>query len=86
LRERGDLAGAQLADVFCRQARLRVERLFDALWQNTDAADERLAKAVLAGRHTWLEAGVLDQSEGTGPWIAEPGSTAGSPDVHRFVR
>jgi hypothetical protein len=29
---------------------------------------------------------VLDQSEGTGPWIAEPGSTAGSPDVHRFVR
>jgi alkylation response protein AidB-like acyl-CoA dehydrogenase len=86
LRESGDLAGVQLADVFCRQARLRVERLFDALWQNTDAADERLAKAVLAGRHTWLEAGVLDQSEGTGPWIAEPGSTAGSPDVHRFVR
>jgi hypothetical protein len=56
------------------------------LWQNTDAADERLAKAVLAGRHTWVEAGVLDQSEGTGPWIAEPGSTAGSSDVHRFVR
>ena len=86
LRENGDLAGAQLADVFCRQARLRVERLFDALWQNSDAADERLAKAVLAGRHTWLEAGVLDQTEGTGPWIADPASTAGSPDLHRFVR
>jgi alkylation response protein AidB-like acyl-CoA dehydrogenase len=85
-RENGDLSAGQLADVFCRQARLRAERLFDALWQNTDAADERLAKAVLAGRHTWLEAGVLDQSEGTGPWIAESGSTAGSPDLHRFVR
>jgi alkylation response protein AidB-like acyl-CoA dehydrogenase len=86
LRENGDPAAAQLADVFCRQARLRVERLFDALWQNTDAADERLATAILAGQHTWLEAGVLDQSEGTGPWIAESGSTAGSPDVHRFVQ
>jgi alkylation response protein AidB-like acyl-CoA dehydrogenase len=86
LREGGDLTAAQLADVFCRQARIRIERLFDALWQNTDVADERLAKGVLAGRYTWLETGVLDQSEGTGPWIAPPASTAGSPDVHRFVR
>ena len=86
LRQDGDLGAAQLADVFCRQARLRVERLFDALWQNTDAADVRLAKAVLAGQHSWLESGVLDQSEGTGPWIAEPRSTAGSPDLHRFIR
>ncbi|WP_116947337.1 acyl-CoA dehydrogenase family protein [Jiangella endophytica] len=61
----------QLADVFSRQARLRVERLFDALWHNTDGADEALAKAVLAGEHTWFEADVLDQSEGTGPWIAQ---------------
>jgi alkylation response protein AidB-like acyl-CoA dehydrogenase len=85
-REDGDPASAQLADVFCWQARLRIERLFEALWENTDATDERLANAVLAGRHTWLEAGVLDQSEGTGPWIADPASTAGSPDVHHFVR
>jgi alkylation response protein AidB-like acyl-CoA dehydrogenase len=85
LRADGDTGAVQLADVFCRQARLRVDALFDAMWQNTDAADERLAKAVLAGRHTSLEQGVLDQSEGTGPWIATPDSTAGSPDVHRFV-
>jgi hypothetical protein len=86
LRDDGDTDGTQLADVFCQQSRLRVERLFDALWENTDVADERLAKSVLAGRYTWLEAGVLDQSEGTGPWIAESASTAGSPDVHRFVQ
>ncbi len=61
----------QFADVFCRQARLRIERLFDALWKNSDVVDERLAKAVLAGEHVWFEADVLDPSEGTGPWIAE---------------
>jgi hypothetical protein len=25
---------------------------------------------VLKGDHAWLEAGVIDQSEGTGPWIS----------------
>ncbi|WP_166356355.1 acyl-CoA dehydrogenase family protein [Phytoactinopolyspora limicola] len=64
-------AGAtQLADVFCRQARLRVDHLFHALWHNTDSVDESLARAVLDGHLTWLEAGIIDVSEGTGPWIA----------------
>ena len=61
----------QLADAFCEQSRLRVEGLFAALWANTDDDDRRLAKGVLAGDYTWLEEGVLDPSEGTGPWIAE---------------
>lgn len=77
----------QLADVFCRQSRLRVERLFNDLWSNSDDADLRLAKGVLAGDHTWLEEGVLDQSEGTGPWIApwSPGASE-SESVWRPVR
>jgi alkylation response protein AidB-like acyl-CoA dehydrogenase len=86
LRGQGNDRGAELADVFCRQSRLRVERLFDALWHNTDGVDERLAKAVLEGRHTWFEADVLDPTEGTGPWIADASSTEGSPDLHRFIR
>ncbi|RDI48209.1 acyl-CoA dehydrogenase family protein [Nocardia mexicana] len=64
-------AAEQLADTFCRQARLRVQRLFDALWDNTDDADTAVARGVLDGRYQWLETGVLDPSEGTGPWIAE---------------
>ena len=80
--------GAQrLADAFCGQSRLRVEALFDALWTNTDEVDRRLAADVLGGGLTWLEDGVLDPSEGTGPWIAEwePGpSTEAS--VWRRVR
>ena len=47
-----------------------METLFAALWTNTDATDSRLARSVLAGDYTWLEEGVFDPSEGTGPWIA----------------
>jgi len=60
----------RLADAFCGQARMRVEVLFDELWDNTDQTDRRLSASVLAGDLTWLEEGVLDPSEGTGPWIA----------------
>jgi hypothetical protein len=63
-------AAYELADAFAQQSRLRIERLFEALWDNTDDGDVALAKKVLDGRYTWAEAGVLDQSEGTGPWIA----------------
>ena len=68
----------RLADAFCGQARLRVEVLFDELWTNTDEVDRRLAADVLGGGVTWLEEGVLDPSEGSGPWIApwEPGASS----------
>jgi hypothetical protein len=59
----------ELADLFCRQSRLRVERLFDALWSNTDGDDARLARGVLDDRYTWLEEGILDPAP-DGPWIA----------------
>lgn len=74
----------QLADAFCQQSRLRVARLFRALWVNTDRVDERLAKDILAGRFTWAEAGVLDPSEGTGPWISD--STPGPSRVPNVAR
>ncbi|HSV38638.1 MAG TPA: acyl-CoA dehydrogenase family protein, partial [Nocardioidaceae bacterium] len=66
----GTPAARDLADVFCEQARLRVDDLFAKLWSNTDDADKRLADRVLDGDFTWVEEGVIDQSEGTGPWIS----------------
>jgi hypothetical protein len=77
-------AAVRLADAACRRSRLTVERLFDALWTNTDDADEVLAKEVLDGEHLWAEAGIIDLSEGTGPWIADatPGP-ARAADVSR---
>lgn len=61
----------ELADAYCEQARVRVDEYFDQLWRNTDDGDRELSHKVLAGDYAWLEAGVLDQSEGTGPWIAD---------------
>ena len=80
-------AAYELADVFCQQARLRVETLFDGLWSNTDADDRVVARKLLQGEYAWLEAGVLDQSEGTGPWISEWTTGASDkPNVHRAYR
>ncbi|MGF9650049.1 acyl-CoA dehydrogenase family protein [Pseudarthrobacter oxydans] len=77
----------ELAEAYCEQARVRVDEYFDQLWRNTDDADHRLTRRVLAGDHRWLEAGVLDQSEGTGPWIADasPGASQRE-NLHRNYR
>ncbi|MEU4836880.1 acyl-CoA dehydrogenase family protein [Nocardia testacea] len=64
-------SATELADVFCRQARIRVRQLFDSLWENTDDEDVKLARDLFDGRYRWVEQGTLDPSEGTGPWIAE---------------
>jgi alkylation response protein AidB-like acyl-CoA dehydrogenase len=77
----------ELAETFCQQATLRVEALFDALWTNTDSSDVQLTHDVLAGRYSWLEDGIVDQSEGTGPWIAhwEAGESTETNLARRFL-
>ncbi|MGH3425272.1 MAG: acyl-CoA dehydrogenase family protein [Nocardioidaceae bacterium] len=84
--ERGQDA-YELAEAFCGQSRVRIAELFNGLWHNTDDADRRLADKVLDGDVAWLETGVVDLSEGTGPWIAawEPGPSK-KEDVHRRYR
>jgi alkylation response protein AidB-like acyl-CoA dehydrogenase len=66
--ERGDEA-VEMADLFIRQARRRVEALFGELFSNDDDANYAVAQQVLEGRHTWLEEGIADPS-GDGPMIA----------------
>ncbi|MFE6753574.1 acyl-CoA dehydrogenase family protein [Streptomyces sp. NPDC057684] len=76
----------QLADVFCRQSRVRVDELFGRLWHNTDELDRKVTKGVLGGSYTWLEEGVIDPS-GDGAWIADatPGPSKRE-NVHRPIR
>jgi hypothetical protein len=82
--DRADDSAVELADAFCRQARIRADQLFDGLWRNSDGADRTLAHRVLGGRYSWLEQGILDPSI-EGPWIAQDGGAAKS-DVHRVIR
>jgi alkylation response protein AidB-like acyl-CoA dehydrogenase len=58
----GDAGAIELADVFCRGARRRVDRRFHDLWKNDDTRNYEAAQAVLEGRYTWAEAGVIDPS------------------------
>ncbi|MEU6404359.1 acyl-CoA dehydrogenase family protein [Streptomyces sp. NPDC046985] len=88
LRSRGEHGreAYQLADAFCRQARIRVAELFDRLWTNTDDLDRKVVKGVLGGAYTWLEEGVIDPSD-DGPWIADTAlSTDRRPNMHRPIR
>jgi alkylation response protein AidB-like acyl-CoA dehydrogenase len=77
--------GMELADLFCRQARLRAEKLFDDLWDNTDSADTAAAKKVVAGRYAFLEEGIVPPPT-AGEWVSswEPGPSTVE-DVRRLV-
>ena len=65
-------AAKELADVFCKQARLRCDRIFDDLWKNTDDEGHKLARGVLDGKFQWLEVDILDPS-GDGPIVKPVG-------------
>jgi alkylation response protein AidB-like acyl-CoA dehydrogenase len=54
-----DAAAIDIADVFARNARLKIEKLFHGLHHNADRADYKLAQRVLSGDYEWLEAGLL---------------------------
>jgi alkylation response protein AidB-like acyl-CoA dehydrogenase len=49
----------ELADLFSRQARRRVDQKFDAVFSNEDIATYAAAQQVTKGRHEWLEAGLV---------------------------
>lgn len=77
----------ELADAFCLQSRERIRELFTDLWRNSDGPDRKLSNRILKGNYTWLEDGILDPSEGTGPWITEPVSgPSNTENLHRKYR
>ena len=65
LAKEGNREAAELADLFCRAARRRIDRHFDDFHGPDDSALYRVSQRVLEGRHAWLEEGVvgfLDES------------------------
>jgi len=59
----------ELAELFCTQARRRVDRLFHDLWFNDDAENYDAAMKVLDGRYTFFESDLIDPA-GEGPLLS----------------
>jgi alkylation response protein AidB-like acyl-CoA dehydrogenase len=60
LATKGNDEANALADLFCRAARVRIDRLFADFYGSYDAAMYRVAQAVMRGEHDWLETGIID--------------------------
>jgi len=72
-RNRADQTPGELADAFCRQARLRVEDLFERIRENADVRTAQVARGLLDGRYRWLEEGIIPA-----PTRVEPGASDGA--------
>ena len=66
-----DRSPYELADVFCRQARTRIQERFSHLFANNDAATYRVAQEAMKGTFEWLEDGLV-----TTDWLPTSGSGA----------
>ena len=64
---KGDPNALDLADLFCREARLRIADHFRNLFGKHDGALYRVASGVLKGEYAWLERGIV----GLPPWPPE---------------
>jgi alkylation response protein AidB-like acyl-CoA dehydrogenase len=60
-------APLEMADVFCRTARAKVEALFEDIRRNADPEVYAVARGVLEGRHAWLEQGIIEAPEAEAP-------------------
>ncbi len=74
---------AALADLFCRQSRRRVRRLFRDLWSNEDARKNQLAASVMKGDQVWLEEGRLDLGFGPDAFKTRSITRAVAPEPER---
>ena len=50
----------ELADIFCREARVRIEEYFDTLFDNHDARAYKMTMNFLDGDYEWLEGMLVD--------------------------
>jgi alkylation response protein AidB-like acyl-CoA dehydrogenase len=48
-----------LADLFCRESRRRVHKLFEDFYGSDDAAMYKVSQQVLRGEHAWMEDGII---------------------------
>jgi hypothetical protein len=76
----GATNATDLADLFCREARLRIRAHFDNLFGVNDAAIYRVSQQVLKGEFEWLERGIIDAPEPEPSGMAPDGKRAERPE------
>jgi alkylation response protein AidB-like acyl-CoA dehydrogenase len=59
LAQQGNTEATELADLFCREARQRIQTNFHRFYGKNDGATYRVAQRVLDGKHAWLEQGIV---------------------------
>jgi len=80
----GNTQAVALADLFCREASVRIDSLFDRFYGKNDQAIYKVAQQVLRGEHAWLEEGIvgmlLDEDGGApGDTASDEATTAAEP-------
>ena len=73
LATRGDTNAMNLADLFCRESRLRIAEHFGNLFGRNDGALYRVAQDVVKGEYAWLEQGIIS------PLHTSPGAAKAEP-------
>lgn len=59
LRKEGKDNSVELADLFCRDAKVRIKRQFEEIANNNDRLSNSVAKKILADDYEWLEQGII---------------------------
>src|SRR3954471_21576409 len=59
LAKEGRKEALALADLFCRESRRRIGKLFDDFYGSDDGAMYKVAQQVLRGEHAWMEDGIM---------------------------
>ncbi len=72
LAEQGNAEAAELADLFCREARERIAVNFSQFYGKNDAALYRVSQRVLAGDHAWMERGIISMVEQAHAELEQP--------------
>jgi alkylation response protein AidB-like acyl-CoA dehydrogenase len=77
LAAQGNQEATELADLFCREARQRIDANFHRFYGANDGALYRVSQRVLAGDHVWLEQGIVGLMGDAGaPAVGAPNERA----------
>ena len=74
LAKQGNQDAIALADLFCREARQRIDQLFANFYGEYDGEMYKVAQQVMKGEHAWLEHGIismLDEAVSHSRWARQ---------------